>query len=95
MNFGQALEAVKDGKSARRSFWNGRGMSIYMVTGAIDARRTETFVSGVSRMHFDNGDADIITRMPHLALRAADGTIVSGWLASQTDMFADDWEIIR
>ena len=28
---------------------------------------------------------------PHIVLKAADGTYVTGWLASQTDMLADDW----
>ena len=27
----------------------------------------------------------------YLCLKAADGTIVNGWLASQTDMLANDW----
>lgn len=27
-------------------------------------------------------------------MRAADGTMVIGWLASQTDMLADDWTVL-
>jgi|ERR1700761_4417904 len=30
----------------------------------------------------------------YLCMKAADGTIVNGWLASQTDMLAEDWEIL-
>ncbi|MNF17043.1 hypothetical protein D3C80_2203490 [compost metagenome] len=30
----------------------------------------------------------------HIDMFAADGSIVVGWLASQTDMLAEDWEII-
>ena len=30
--------------------------------------------------------------MPNINMLAADGSIVTGWLASQTDMLAEDWE---
>ena len=29
-----------------------------------------------------------------IEMRAADGTMVVGWLASQTDMLADDWQVV-
>ncbi|AWW31861.1 hypothetical protein DN752_17935 [Echinicola strongylocentroti] len=32
---------------------------------------------------------------PYLCMKAADGTIVNGWLASQTDLFAEDWQLFR
>jgi hypothetical protein len=28
-------------------------------------------------------------------MKAADGTVVNGWLASQTDMLANDWMIVK
>lgn len=31
---------------------------------------------------------------PYLCLYAADGSIVNGWLASQTDILAEDWVIL-
>jgi Protein of unknown function (DUF2829) len=33
MNFGQALEALKQGKKVARRGWNGKGMFIYLVRG--------------------------------------------------------------
>ena len=32
---------------------------------------------------------------PHIDMMSADGSYVVGWLASQTDMFAEDWEIVK
>lgn len=32
--------------------------------------------------------------LPHIDMRAADGSMVIGWLASQTDMLADDWLVV-
>jgi hypothetical protein len=31
---------------------------------------------------------------PHIDMKAADGSYVVGWLASQTDMLAEDWDIV-
>ena len=35
MNFGKAIEALKDGKKVTRSGWNGKGMFLYMTTGSV------------------------------------------------------------
>lgn len=32
---------------------------------------------------------------PYISMFAADGSIVNGWLASQTDMLAEDWQIVE
>lgn len=39
--------------------------------------------------------SDKIKFTPYICLKAADNSIVNGWLASQTDMLADDWEILE
>lgn len=38
---------------------------------------------------------DKIKFTAYLCLKAADGSIVNGWLASQTDMLCNDWLIIE
>lgn len=37
-------------------------------------------------------DKKFIKFTTYLCMKAADGTIVNGWLASQTDMLSEDWE---
>ena len=32
---------------------------------------------------------------PHIDMKAVDGSYIVGWLASQTDMLAEDWEIVK
>lgn len=34
MNFGEALENVKQGKKVARTGWNGKGMFIFLVNGS-------------------------------------------------------------
>ena len=44
MTFGQALEALKEGKRVARSGWNGKGMYIYLADGKL---LTEAIGEGV------------------------------------------------
>ena len=34
VNYGEALDALKDGKKVARKGWNGKGMSVELVRGA-------------------------------------------------------------
>lgn len=94
MNFGQAIEAVKEGKGIARAGWNGKGMCVYMNRGSRPPEAIAPFHNGVSDRLFDTGDKGTGVRMPNFNMRAADGSIVTGWLASQTDMFAEDWTVL-
>lgn len=40
------------------------------------------------------GESDSIAVLPFFVMRTADRTLLPGWLASQTDMLADDWELV-
>lgn len=91
-NFGQAIEEMKAGRSVWREGWNGKGMLLYINKGSQDADhpRGET-IEGISSKLFELGDAGTVTRLPNINMRNAFGSTVTGWLASQTDMLAEDW----
>lgn len=44
---------------------------------------------------YQNEKRDTVTINPHIDMKAADGTYVTGWIASQTDMLADDWYVVE
>lgn len=96
LSFGQALELMKQGHILRRAGWNGRGMCVFFVEGAIDSDLDDDdipeLISGVPARLFKRG-AETVTRMPSISMINADGNIVPGWLASQTDILAADWEV--
>lgn len=93
MNFGHAIEAMKSGAKVARSGWNGKGMWLALQVGStisIDQAR-----GGAAMMRArELTTRDDIEILPHIDMRAADGSIVVGWLASQTDMLADHWAIV-
>jgi hypothetical protein len=102
MNFGQALEVLKSGECVSRAGWNGKGMFIWLDRGSHDFSATTPVplvggppIGGVPGYLFSRGDTGTVTRMPNLNMHAADGATVTGWLASQTDMLAEDWGAVE
>lgn len=94
-SFGDALEALKKGYRIARKGWNGKGMFIYLNKGSTPSLPSrETTIEGISDHLFELGDDDTVTRLPNINMQAATGSIVMGWLASQTDILAEDWEIL-
>jgi hypothetical protein len=89
-NFGFdfAIRCLKAGKKVARQGWNGRNMFIYMVKGSI-----ATELRGEAAKHVTPMTGGQVI-MGHIDMKAADGTIVCGWLASQTDMLSEDWVIL-
>ncbi|MBN8293249.1 DUF2829 domain-containing protein [Rhodobacter sp. NTK016B] len=96
MDFGNALRALKDGKRVRRTGWNGKGMWIALTPGsefpAQHAKDGHAAKHRADEMEPQTGHN--ITLLPHIDMRAADGSMVIGWLASQTDMLSEDWEVV-
>ena len=101
--FGQALESLKRGHLVARKGWNGKGMFIFMrpedslptnmIVNQVKSL-PESFKRWVANNHGDS-ETDRIKFTAYLCMKVADGTIVNGWLASQTDMLANDWVIVE
>lgn len=102
MNFGQAIEAVKNGKLAARKGWNGKGMFIFMrpeceLTAETVVNKVQSLPAALKEWvakNYGDSSEDVIKFTPYLCMKAADNTIVNGWMASQTDMLSEDWEIL-
>ena len=84
MNFGKAIEEMKSGKKVARQGWNGKNQYIELATN----------------ISYKNAGGDIVN-CEHDAIGnkaiAFVGTsgVQMGWLASQADMLAEDWQIVQ
>ena len=76
--FGQAIELLKSGYKLARKGWNGKGMFLFMVSGG--AWDFECDIHGVDGLH----------TLPFICMKTADDKLVP-WLASQSDILAEDW----
>lgn len=88
-SFGDAINFLKAGKKVARKGWNGKGMFPVLCPGS-EVPADHMRVKPVKKFYQQEGRTSVIIA-PHIDLKAADGTYVTGWLASQTDMLADDW----
>lgn len=101
MNFGQALEKLKSGVPVQRAGWNGKGMFVFLTVGReIPKEKFMEFKNGNSdaielATKIGSHKSDTVKICDHIDMLAADGSIVIGWLASQTDMQADDWQTVE
>ena len=84
MSFGLAIEAMKKGKKVARRGWNGKNQHIELAT-----RISYMTAEGV----FVNVEHEAIGNKA-IAFCGTSG-VQMGWLASQADMLADDWEVVE
>ena len=87
MSFGLAIEAAKKGTKITRRGWNGKGMFLYYVPEGRYPARTDAAKSIAA-------EDDKVDYGAYIAMKTAQGNVVP-WLASQTDMLADDWEVVE
>lgn len=83
MTFGEALAALKEGKRVKREGWNGKGMFLFLVPGS-------TFQVSRAPLLGIYPAGTTINYHAHIDMKTAQDTVVP-WLASQTDVLAEDW----
>ena len=97
MTFGLAIETAKKGHKIARKGWNGKNMWVVYMSGMklppYNSMGTERKVN--DRTASLIGEDTPLETLPYLAMWTADGKWLPGWLASQTDMLAEDWEIVE
>ena len=92
LTFGQAVQSLKAGRRVSRSGWNGKGMYLWLLPAAkVKAEWCrEPHLKAVAEQ---NGGE--IEALGSIRMMTADRKVLTGWLASQTDMLAEDWEILE
>ena len=85
MNFGQALEKIKSGYRITREGWNGKEMFLFLVNGSqFEVNRAPLL--GIYP------EGTVINYRSHIDMKTVNGEIVP-WVASQSDLLAEDWTI--
>ena len=81
ISFGDATAALKEGLRVAREGWNGKGMWLIYIGG------NEYDIDAPLRFNTTE-------LAPYIAMKTADNKLVP-WLASQTDVLAEDWQIVE
>ncbi len=81
MNFGEAIKSLEEGNSVSRSGWNGKGIFIKLQVPDAHSKMTRPYIFiDTTGLQTDNEDAP---------------KSLVPWLASQTDILADDWKTLE
>ena len=84
MTFGEALNKCKQGAHISRKGWNGKDQYIEI---ASDIEYTDFHGERKKATHLDVGSHCLVFVNPNRGIQM-------GWLASQSDMLADDWVVL-
>lgn len=87
LDFSGALELLKEGKRLTRLGWDGKGQFIFLVPGS-----RFNVAAGRPMAHVFPIGAELKYR-PHIDIYTVQGSVVP-WIASQSDLLADDWEVV-
>lgn len=96
MNFGQAIEALKEGKLLQRTGWNGKGMfiakQIPATIGLDIIPKMQSLPQAAKDVLIKRGQE--INYANQMIIVNAEGRADS-WVPSSSDIFAEDWEIVE
>ncbi|MBQ7875110.1 MAG: DUF2829 domain-containing protein [Oscillospiraceae bacterium] len=95
MDFGKAIEALKQGEKVARRGWNGKGMFLWLKPAA-EIKKEWCKDPILAELAEENGGT--IHALGTICMFTHDSSgrkaILTGWLASQSDMLLEDWEIV-
>lgn len=95
MDFGGAIKALKEGHKVARKGWNGKGMFLWLKP-ATEVKAEWCKDPLLKSLADDNGGS--IHALGTICMFTHDSTgrkaILTGWLASQSDMLLEDWVIV-
>lgn len=98
MNFGQAIEAMKAGKLVQREGWNGKGMFCLYVPGTkpVKLNPGTPYYEALKSAYDENCAQQEQEILPHIDMWTVNSegrrAMLPGWLASQSDILAEDWQ---
>jgi hypothetical protein len=95
LTFGMAIEALKKGLKVSRAGWNGKGMYLWLMPAAMVKVEwcKEPHLKALAEAN--GGEIEALGTIRMFTVNAhGRKAVLTGWLASQTDMLSEDWEIV-
>lgn len=95
LTFGLAIEALKAGRKVSRAGWNGKGMYLWLMPSATVKAEwcKEPHLLGLAEAN--GGEIECLGTIRMFTTNAhGRKAVLTGWLASQTDMLAEDWVLV-
>lgn len=98
LDFGAALRALKEGKRVTRQGWNGKGMFLFLLPGG-SVPKTAIHDPSLRAVIDAEVEGDAFEALPSIRMWTTNSSgrraVLTGWLASQTDMLSEDWVVLE
>lgn len=96
MDFGGAIKALKEGHKVARQGWNGKGMFLWLKPAA-EVKSEWCKDPLLKSLADENGGS--IAALGTICMYTHDASgrkaVLTGWLASQSDMLLEDWFVVE
>lgn len=96
MDFGSALELLKEGSKLSREAWGDNEFIVLMPSlhlPAYNTQHTNRKVNDRTAKHI--GEDTALDSQPYIAMFTHDKKWQPGWVATQSDILSDDWEVLE
>ena len=97
MKFSEALEHARQGAKIAREGWNGKGMFVLLINGeCVKDAINEVYgdsIKVVIHEVYEHPTKEVYDTLDFLMMFTAQQDLVP-WLASQTDILAEDWCVL-
>jgi len=100
LNFGKAIEALKEGKCVARVGWNGKGLFVCkqvpsIINSSIVPNMQSLPQSAKDRFveSFEKEQLDAIYYQNQMII-VNNSNVINSWIPSSSDIFAEDWFIL-
>ena len=100
MNFGKAIEALKEGKCIHRSGWNGKGLFVCKQVpseiSSVIIPKMQSLPDKAKELLLQGEEKDSpIFYVNQMIIINTNTRTINSWVPSSSDVFAEDWEIIE
>ena len=97
MDFGEAIRALKAGHKVARAGWNGRGMYLWLKPAVVVKKEWCRDPYLIECIEANGGEE--IPALGTICMYTHDSTgrkaVLTGWLASQSDVLCEDWYVVE
>lgn len=98
MDFGEAIKALKEGRAIQREGWNGKGMFVVKqipckLEGLI-IDKIQSLPDSAKELIKEQAGVPTLSYTNQMLIINPDGRADS-WVPSSSDVFAEDWKILK
>jgi len=91
LTFGDAIQALRTGEFISRQGWSSKGMYLWLLPAA---NVPAEWCKEPHLRHIADRNGGSVECLASIRMFTADKKVLTGWLASEADILATDWQVV-